>query len=153
MEKISKYINIFLWIVMGITAVLAISFIASIDNTNPKDPAMQSWLDTNLIWTYFLLALSVIFLTGFGLIQLITEFKQSKKGLLSLLAMGIIVLIAYLLSSDEIPQFLGSDKFVEQGILSPSVSKWVDTGLYTTYVFFAISLIVIGYSSIASIFK
>jgi hypothetical protein len=152
MEKISKYINIFLWVVIGITAVLAISFIASI-NTNTKDPAMQSWLDTNLIWTYLLLALSIIVLIGFGLYQLFTEFKQSKKGLISLLAMGIIVLVAYLLASDEIPQFFGAQKFVEQGIISPSICKWIDTGLFTTYVFFALSLIAIGYSSISSIFK
>ena len=73
--------------------------------------------------------------------------------MLSLLVIGVIVLVAYLLSSDAIPQFLGAQKFVEEGILTPSVSKWVDTGLYTTYVFFAISLIAIVYSSVRGVFK
>jgi hypothetical protein len=152
MEKIAKYINIFLWVIVGITAILAISFMTNIssDETNPD---MLSWLSTNLIWTYILLILSIIFLLGFGVIQLVSNFKESKKALLSLVGIGVIVLIAYLLSSEAIPVFLGSEKFVEQGILTPKVSKWVDTGLFTTYVFFAISIVAIVYSSIRGVFK
>jgi len=152
MEKIAKYINIFLWVIVGITAILAISFMTNIssDETNPN---MLSWLSTNLIWTYILLILSVVFLLGFGVIQLVSNFKESKKALLSLVVIGVIVLVAYLLSSEAIPVFLGSEKFVEQGILTPKVSKWVDTGLFTTYVFFAISIVAIVYSSIRGVFK
>jgi len=152
MEKIAKYINIFLWVIVGITAILAISFMTNIssDETNPD---MLSWLSTNLIWTYILLILSIIFLLGFGVIQLVSNFKESKKALLSLVGIGVIVLIAYLLSSEAIPVFLGSEKFVEDGILTPKVSKWVDTGLFTTYVFFAISIVAIVYSSIRGVFK
>ncbi len=152
MEKTAKYISIFLWIIVGISAILAISFGANI-SSNEQDPTMLSWLNTNLIWTYILFILSVALLVGFGVIQLVSNFKESKKGILSVLVIGIIVLIAYLLSSETIPQFLGAAKFVEDGILTPKVSKWVDTGLYTTYVFFAISIISIGYSSVSRVFK
>lgn len=152
MEKIAKYINIFLWVIVGITAILAISFMTNI-SSDEQNPDMLSWLSTNLIWTYILLILSVIFLLGFGVIQLVSNFKESKKALMSLVGIGVIVLVAYLLSSDAIPVFLGSEKFVEQGILTPKVSKWVDTGLFTTYVFFAISIVAIVYSSIRGVFK
>jgi hypothetical protein len=152
MEKIAKYINIFLWVIVGITAILAISFMTNI-SSDEKNPDMLSWLSTNLIWTYILLILSIIFLLGFGVIQLIANFKESKKALLSLVVIGVIVLVAYLLSSEAIPVFLGSEKFVEQGILTPKVSKWVDTGLFTTYVFFAISIVAIVYSSVRGVFK
>jgi hypothetical protein len=152
MEKTAKYISIFTWIVVGISAILAISFGANI-SSNEQDPSMLSWLSKNLIWTYILLILSVVLLVGFGVIQLVSNFKESKKGMLAIVAMGVVVLVAYLLSTDAIPVFLGSEKFVEQGILTPKVSKWVDTGLYTTYVFFAISIISIVYSSVRGVLK
>jgi len=152
MEKTGKYISIFTWIIVGITAILAISFGANI-SSNEQDPSMLSWLNTNIIWMYLLLIISIVLLVGFGVIQLVANFKESKKGLLTLLVIGVIVLVAYLLSSDAIPQFLGAEKFVEQGILTPKVSKLVDTGLYTTYIFFAISIISIVYSSIRGVLK
>ena len=71
----------------------------------------------------------------------------------SLLIIAAIVLVSYLLASDEVPVFLGSDKFVEQGILTPSVSKWVDTGLFTTYIFFALSIVAFIYSSVSRFFR
>ncbi len=152
MEKTGKIVSIFLWVIVGITAVLAVSLGANISG-NEQDPAMLSWINTNMVWTYILFILSIILLLGFGIVQLVTNFKESKKALLSVGAIGVIVLIAYLFSSDSIPTFLGSAKFVEDGILTPKVSKWVDTGLYTTYIFFGISIIAILYSSISRVFK
>lgn len=141
-----------LWIIMGITAILAISFITNISSDN-DNPEMRSWLDTNLIWTYILLILSLVLLVFFGIKEMLTSFKESKKGMLSILIIAAIVLVSYLIASDEIPKFLGSDKFVEQGVLTPSVSKWVDTGLYTTYVFFALSILAFIYSSLTRFFR
>ncbi len=152
MGKINKIVNIMLWIIMGITAILAISFITNI-SSDTDNPEMRSWLDTNLVWTYILLILSLVLLVFFGVKEMLTSFKESKKGMLSLLIIAAIVLVSYLLASDEIPKFLGSDKFVEQGVLTPSVSKWVDTGLYTTYVFFALSIIAFIYSSLTRFFR
>jgi FtsH-binding integral membrane protein len=152
MEKINKFVNIILWVMMGITAVLAISFIVNI-SSNTEDPEMNRWLDTNLIWNYILLLFSLVLLVFFGVKEMISSFKESKKGMFSLLVIAVIVLISYLLASDEIPVFLGSDKFVEDGILTPSVSKWVDTGLYTTYIFFALSLVAFLYSSVSRFFR
>lgn len=152
MEKINKFVNIFLWVIMGITAILAISFIVNISN-NTDDPDMNRWLDTNLIWNYILLILSLVLLVLFGVKEMIASFKESKRGMFSLLIIALIVLVSYLLSSEEIPVFLGSEKFVEQGILTPSVSKWVDTGLYTTYIFFALSIIAFIYSSVSRFFR
>ena len=152
MEKINKFVNIILWVMMGITAILAISFIVNI-SSNTDDPEMNRWLDTNLIWNYILLLFSLVLLVFFGVKEMISSFKESKKGMFSLLVIAVIVLISYLLASDEIPVFLGSDKFVEDGILTPSVSKWVDTGLYTTYIFFALSLVAFLYSSVSRFFR
>ena len=152
MGKINKIVNIMLWIIMGITAILAISFITNI-SSDTDNPEMRSWLDTNLVWTYILLILSLVLLVFFGVKEMLTSFKESKKGMLSLLIIAAIVLVSYLLASDEIPKFLGSDKFVEQGILTPFVSKMVDTGLYTTYAFFVLSIIAFIYSSVSRFFR
>jgi len=51
MNKTGKYVSIFMWVLIAITAILAISFIANISD-NKADPAMNSWLSTNLVWSY-----------------------------------------------------------------------------------------------------
>jgi lysylphosphatidylglycerol synthetase-like protein (DUF2156 family) len=152
MEKMSKIISILLFVLFGITAILAIMFISNIGN-NVKDPDMLKWLDINLFWTYILLISSVVLLLIFGIFEGVANFKQSKKGILALLGMVAIVVVSYLLGSDEIPKFLGADKFVEQGIISPSICKWVDTGLFTTYAIFALSLVAFAYSSLTRFFR
>ena len=148
----SKIISVLLYILFGITAVLAIMFISNIGN-DVKDPDMLKWLDVNLGWTYILLIASVVLLLIFGVIEGVSNFKQSKKGVLGLLGLLAIVIISYMLGSEEIPKFLGADKFVEQGIISPSICRWVDTGLFTTYAVFALSLVAFAYSSLTRFFR
>lgn len=148
----SKIISILLYILFGITTVLAIMFISNLGN-NIKDPDMLKWLDINLFWTYILFIASVVLLLLFGIFEGVANFKQSKKGIIALIGMVAIVIVSYSLGSDEIPKFLGADKFVEQGIISPSICRWVDTGLFTTYVFFALSLVAFAYSSLTRFFR
>jgi hypothetical protein len=58
-----------------------------------------------------------------------------------------------LLSSSEIPHFYGSQKFVENGTLTPSVSRWIGTGLIATYILAGLAFVVIVWSSVSRIFK
>jgi hypothetical protein len=152
MNKTGKYVSIFMWVLIVITAILAISFIANISD-NELDPAMNSWLSTNLVWTYIMLALSVILLVAFAVYQMATNFEAAKKGLISLLFMGSVFLISYVIASDELPTFLGAQKFIDSGTISPSIMKWIDTGLIGTYIVLGLSIVSIIYASVSRIFK
>jgi uncharacterized membrane protein YkvA (DUF1232 family) len=152
MSKTGKYVSIFMWVIIVITAILAISLVANLSD-NELDPAMNSWVSTNLTWTYILMIFSVIVLVGFALYQMATDFQAAKKGLMSMAFMGIVVLISYMMASDAMPTFFGAQKFIDDGTVTPSVMKWVDTGLIATYIVLGISFASIIYASVSRLIK
>ncbi len=152
MNKTGKYVSIFMWVLIVITAILAISLIANLSD-NEADPAMNSWLSTNLVWTYIMLALSIFLLVAFAVYQMVTNFKEAKNGLMSmLLGVGVFV-VAYIMASDAMPTFLGAQKFIDDETITPSVMKWIDTGLIGTYIVLGASIVSIIYASVSRLFK
>ena len=151
MNKTGKIVTILLWGLIIISAVLVISLMVNIGDDS--DPTMGSWINTNLIWAYIL----VIFAAGVavisGLIHMFTDKRAAKRGLITLVFFAVIVGIAYLFSSDAIPQFMGVNKFIEDGTLTPKVSKLIDTGLYSMYILLGIAILSIAYSSVSRLFK
>jgi hypothetical protein len=152
MSKTGKYVSIFMWVLIVITAILTISMITNFSD-NKTDPAMNNWIGINLSWSYILLAMSILILVGFAVYQMATNLEEAKKGLISLGFMGIVLLISYILASDAMPHFLGAQKFIDDGTITPKVMKWVDTGLIATYIVFAISILSITYASLSRLFK
>ena len=152
MTKIGKYVSIFMWVIIVITAILAISLVANLSD-NELDPSMNSWVSTNLTWTYVLLIFSIITLIVFAIYQMATNFDAAKKGLMSMAFMGVVVLIAYLMASDAMPTFFGAQKFIDDGTVTPTVMKWVDTGLIATYLVLGLSMASILYASLSRLFK
>jgi len=140
MEKIGKIITFILWALIIVSAVLIISLVANINDVNKQDPAMLSWINANLVWVYILGIIGAGIAIFFGLFHTFTNKQAAKSGLISLVFMGVVALVAYLLASPEIPQFIGIDKFIADGLTSSTV-KLVDTGLHATYILFAIAVI------------
>jgi len=152
MTKAGKIITILLWIIILISAVLVVSLMANISE-NPADPAMGSWINSNLIWSYILL----IFCAGVAILaalfHMITDIHAAKKGLMAFLFLGVVLLVAYLLASDEIPQFIGVQKYIDNGTLTTTIAKWIDTGLYLTYILLGLAILSIAFSSVSRLFK
>jgi hypothetical protein len=126
-----------------VSAILIVSLVANINDTNDADPAMLSWINANLVWVYILLIVGAGIATLFGLFHTVTNKQAAKSGLISLLFMGSVALVAYLLASPEIPQFIGIDKFIAEGLTGDTV-KLVDTGLLATYILIAIAVLSIA---------
>lgn len=145
MEKISKVITIVLWALIIVSAILVVSLVVNINDANKYDPATLSWINLNIIWVYILLAAGAGIAVLFSLFHTLTNKQAAKSGLISLVFMGAVALIAFLLASPEIPRFIGVDKFIAEG-LTTSTIKLVDTGLWATYILFglAIASIVLG---------
>jgi hypothetical protein len=152
MNKERKIVTIVLWGLLIISAVLIVSMMVNISE-NEADPTMGSWINTNLVWAYILMALGAGIAILAGIFQMIADFSAAKKGLISVVFLGAVALISYLLASDEIPQFIGVQKFINDGTLTEQVAKLVDTGLYATYILIGLTVLSIAYSSVVNSFK
>ena len=140
MGKTGKIVTIILWALLIVSAVLIVSLMVNINEEIETDPAMNSWVNSNLVWAYILIAVGAGVAILAGLANMATDKKAAKGGIISLVFMGAVVLVSYLLASPEIPQFLGVEKFLNDGTLNESVAKWVDTGLYATYILLGLAI-------------
>ncbi|MBT3385815.1 MAG: hypothetical protein HN778_11640 [Prolixibacteraceae bacterium] len=147
MSKIGKIITILLWVLLIISAVLIVSLIVNISE-NDADAVMGSWINSNLIWAYILVAVGAGVAVIAGLLHMATDIKAAKGGLVALIFLAAVAVVSYLLASDAIPQFIGVEKFVNEGTLTAQVSKLVDTGLIATYILLAFAIISTVFSSV-----
>jgi hypothetical protein len=152
MTKAGKIITILLWVIIIISAVLIVSLMANISE-NKVDPTMGGWINSNLAWAYILLIFGAGVAVLSGIFHMFTDINAAKKGLMALVFLGAVVLIAYLLASDEIPQFVGVQKYINDGTLTPGVAKYIDTGLYVTYILLGLAVLSIVFSSVSRLFK
>ncbi len=152
MSKLGRLMTIVLWVLLVVSAVLVVSLMANISE-NEADPTMGGWIDTNLTWAY------ILFVAGAGiaiiasLLHTFSDAAAAKRGLISLVFMVVVVGLAYVLASDAIPQFIGVDKYLADGTLTPRVSKLIGTGLYTTYIMLFLAILGIASSSVIKLFK
>ena len=152
MTKVGKFVTILLWVLVIVSAVLVISMMVNISE-NEADPTMGSWITTNLFWAYILMVAGAGIAIIASLLHMFSDIRAAKKGLISFLFLGVVVLISYLLASDEIPQFLGAQKLMDEGVLNAQVAKLVDTGLYATYILLVLAALSVAFSGVTRLFK
>ena len=152
MKREGRIITILLWVLLIISAVLVISLMVNI-NENDQDPTMGSWINSNIIWSYILAAIGAGLVFVFGLFHMVTDKKAAKRGLVTLVFFVIVFGLSYLFSTDAIPQFIGVDKFINDGTLNASIAKMIDTGLYATYILLGLAILSIVFSSVTRLFK
>jgi hypothetical protein len=152
MSKTGKITTIFLWALLIVSAILVVSLMVNISE-NDTDPTMGSWINSNLVWSYILVAIGAGVAALAGLLHTFTDKKAAKGGIIALVFMGAVALVAYLMASPEIPQFIGVDKFINDGTLNESVAKMVDTGLYATYILLVLAILAIASSSVMRLFR
>lgn len=140
MKKFGRISLIVMVVVIVITVILLISLMTNLSSVT-TDPKMNTWIDYNLTWTYVLFFVAAGAAILFALYQMVTDFKSAKAVLGAVGFMLVVVVLAYLLSTSELPKFPGVQKFIDSGTLTPSVSKWVDTGLITTYFLLGIAVL------------
>jgi hypothetical protein len=152
MNKVGRFVTILLWVLLIVSAVLIVSMMVNISE-NDADPTMGSWINSNLVWTYILMAIGAGIAVLAGIYQMVTDINAAKKGLISFVFLGLVVLVSYLLASDQIPQFLGVQKFINNGTLTAQVAKLVDAGLWATYILLGLAVLSIALSSVTRLFK
>jgi Zn-dependent protease with chaperone function len=148
-NKFLKYLNISL-IAMFVISVFLIFFVVKDSDDNVK---LQGSLDSNFYWAYLLFLLAVAGIVFFSVYQAITIKGDSKKTLIAVVGMFVVVLIAYLMSSTEIPQFYGTKALVADGTLTPKTAQMTDTGLYTSYILALLTVCALIYTSVSKIWS
>jgi small-conductance mechanosensitive channel len=153
MEKIRKFTTIILWVLMVISLAFFVYMFVSIDSeSNPGEKA-RNLISLNINWTIILFAIAAVVAIVFTIFQMFSEKAKALRTILMLVLFAAVIGVAYMLASSEIPQFFGVEKFVADGTLTTSISRWIGTGLYTTYILFGGAFLsIIGFSAI-SMFK
>lgn len=153
MEKIRKFTTITLWALMVISLAIFVYMFVSIDSeTNPGEKA-RNLIALNINWAIVLLAIATVVAVVFAIVRMLSEKTKALSALTTILIFAVIIGISYMVASSEIPQFFNVEKFVADGTLTQSISRWIGTGLYTTYILFAGAFLsIIGFGAV-SIFK
>lgn len=152
MKNFGRISLIVLVAIVAITVILLVSLMTNLSSV-ATDPKMNTWIDYNLTWGYILFFVAAGAALLFALYQMVTDFKSAKAVLGSVGFMLAVVVIAYLLASAELPKFPGVQKFIDNGTLTSNVSKWVDTGLITTYFLLGIAILSLLMGPVSKLWK
>lgn len=153
MDKTRKFTSIILWVLMVLSVGLFVYMVTNIDDeSNPGKIAVQA-ITLNLNWAILLFAIATVVAIVFALFQMFGEKSKAIRAVIVLAMFAIVLGVSYSVSSSEIPSFFGVEKFLADGTLTANISRWVDTGLYVTYILFAGAFLsIIGFTA-ANAFK
>jgi len=130
MGKITKYLNIATIGMFVITGLLMglYYFGGEVPNQAHTTPVFT---DQMIVWAYILFGISAGSAIIFGIVSFIMNIKESKKSLISIAAIAVLVLIAYAMADKsgtllDLPGYTGTDN-------TPGTLEFADTILYSMY--------------------
>ncbi len=106
---------------------------------------MDSLINIGIIITYLMIGFASLFALGFAVKKIIQDQKNAKKTLYSIGGLVIVLIISYLIASDDV-----LSSYMKYGI-SESVSKQVGMGLITFYILAIAAIGSIIYSELSKI--
>jgi len=138
-SKVSKILSL----VSGLIGLIAIYFLVRI--IMEGDDAVKESLDlqNSLVSPFVQFAKVILIITTvvavvFSLWNLVRQPKLLKKTLVSLAALAVLLLISYMMASDEATTNM-SGNIIKDGEAG-STSKWVSTGIWYSMILGAIGL-------------
>lgn len=142
----SKILRIVLIVLIAISALLTILLYAG-----GKDiSGGPVYTNIFILWAYALTGIAVGFTVIFPVIQMITNPKNAKKGLLGIAALVVVIAIAYGLSSGEALGVRNPD-LVQYDV--PSTLKYAGTMINSIYVLAIIAFVSVMYVEVSKMFK
>ena len=136
-DKMSKIVQWFLYLMLGISALFGILFYAEVISE-----------DLLLYWGYLLLIVAVVATLLAAISNILLKPKGSLKILIILAIMVIVAGISFALSKNHM-----SPAQLEKNQITAMTSRLVGAGLYFTYFMAAVALISIIYSAVSRMFK
>lgn len=142
----TKILRIVLIVLLAISALLTIMFYAGGEDISGQ-PAFTNIF---ILWAYALTGIAVGFAVIFPVIQMVTNPKNAKKGLIGIIALAVFVAIAYGMSSSEV---LGitNPELVQYDV--PATLKYAGTMINSIYVLAGLAIVSMIYTEVAKTFK
>ncbi len=141
-DKLSKILSI----ITGIIGIVAIYFLIRIIMEGDDVVKHNVDVQNSLVSPYITFAKIVLIITAvisvlFSLWNLIKHPNLLKKTLISLAALGVVLVISYVMADDG-ATFGSSGQMLKDGAAG-ATSKWVSTGIWYSLILGAVGLLVI----------
>ena len=138
-SKVSKILSL----VSGLIGLIAIYFLVRIimegDDAVKESLDLQNSLVSPFVqFAKVILIITTVIAVVFSLWNLVRQPKLLKKTLVSLAALAVLLLISYMMASDEATRNM-SGNIIKDGDAG-STSKWVSTGIWYSMILGAIGL-------------
>ncbi len=142
----TKILRIVLIVLLAISALLTILFYAGGEDISGQ----PIYTNIYILWAYILTGIAVGVTVIFPVIQMITNPKNAKKSLLGIVALVVVIAIAYGLSSSEVLGIRNPD-LVKYDV--PSTLKYAGTMINSIYVLAIIAFVAVLYTEVVKAFK
>ena len=146
MTKLQKLTSYVLYVLMIVTVIFGIMFFAGPKVDNELGMDIPKFTGAILSWSYVLFAIAAVVTIVFSILGIFSSTNGLKNALISIGAVVVLFLISYSLGSSEPLPGLAED-------YSPATFKWVDTGLFATYILAGVAFIGIIASEVMRAFK
>lgn len=140
-DSVGKFLNIFLYAMMGIAAVLGIYYIGIADVT------MQTFM-LHFYYTYVLFAVAAVVSIVAPIIYIVLNPEKAKSVLIGLAGFLVLAGISFLLASGST-----EGAVYENFEVTEAGSRRVGAGLIATYILGIMAVLSIIFSGISKIFK
>ena len=141
MWKPNKNVKILLWVIAAVSVIICIYVFIASNGLSPKVPEdmdkLSSVLNPLLYCVYVLLVFTVIIAIVLPIPQLLKNPKGLRTMVFGIVAFGLVIFVAYLLSSTEQPAWIKPDKPISDGTLI-----LVDMNLIMLYMMLGLTVVV-----------
>jgi hypothetical protein len=159
--KVKTILNILLGALIAISVVIVFVFffgttLFDAEAEFSEQISVLGWrLDLFINWAIILSVITAAAAVIFPIAYMITNPQNSKKTLMVVGVMLLVVVVGYVVASDEIMDFTGFEKFFfAEDVEDPNkFSKNVGTILWTTYILGGLTILSILYHEVAKFFK
>jgi len=137
-----------------LTALFLISWLggqASLDALPDDEQYKTGIFDVGILGATAFFAIGALLAVGFGIYQTATNFKNSAKGLIGIVALIVIFVIAYSTATPDKGGVVGATA-LKMGV-SDNTQKLIDGGMITTYILLGIALVSLIVLEIRNFFK
>ncbi len=141
-DKLSKILSI----VTGVIGLIAIYFLIRIIMVGDDTVKESADVQNSLVSPYITFATIILYITAiiavvFSLLNLIKHPQLLKKTLMSLVALGILLALAYVIADDGAT--LSASGIVLKDGEAGATSKWVSTGIWYSLILGGLGLVAI----------
>lgn len=147
----SRALNVFMKRASDINGVVSeskkIADLENLQNDVAQATSEAKTLNAAVIFTYIIFLLAIGLTLFFAIVQIAKNIKTSYKAILAILAIALVLVIGYFISSPDLSRSAIAEN------LTPNNVKWIGAGMITCYVVFIGAVASIIISSLMSKFK